>query len=43
MRTMQSQKQRSYLWATNKELARKFEHETPKGKVLPTKLGKRMA
>jgi len=32
---MKSQKQRSYLWATNPELAREFEDKTPKGKKLP--------
>lgn len=36
---MKSEAQRKFLWATNPETARKFEDETPKGK-LPKKLGK---
>lgn len=34
---MRSQRQRRYLWATDPELARKYEDKTPKGKKLPEK------
>lgn len=34
---MQSEKQRRYLWATDPELARKYEDKTPKGAKLPEK------
>lgn len=33
--------QRKYLWATNPEVAKKFEKETPKGKRLPKKVRKK--
>jgi hypothetical protein len=32
---MRSQAQRRKLWATNPELARRFEDHTPKGRKLP--------
>jgi len=35
---MRSQAQRRYLWATNPELARKFEDKTPKGTKLPERV-----
>lgn len=35
---MKSKAQRRYLWATNKEVARKFESETPDNKKLPEKV-----
>ena len=43
---MRSQAQRRYLWATNPEVAKKLEAESPKGQPLPdhvqpTRKGKR--
>jgi hypothetical protein len=38
---MKSQAQRRFLWATNPEMARKWEKETPKGKKLPNKVKKK--
>jgi hypothetical protein len=38
---MKSQAQRRMLWATNPEVAKKFEKETPKGKKLPNKVKKK--
>ncbi len=35
-----SQAQRRKLWATDPDLAKKFEKETPKGKKLPEKIKK---
>lgn len=37
---MKSKAQRRYLWATDPELARKFEDKTPKGTELPDKVEK---
>lgn len=37
---MKSEAQRRFLWATDPELARKFEDKTPKGKKLPEKVEK---
>lgn len=38
-----SQAQRKKLWATNPELARKFERETPKDARLPERVNERSA
>jgi len=38
---IKSQKQRGYLWANKPKVAKKFEEETPKGKKLPKKVGKK--
>jgi hypothetical protein len=38
---IKSKAQRRFLWATNPEVARKFENETPKGKKLPNKVKKK--
>jgi len=38
---IKSKAQRRFLWATNPEMAKKWEKETPKGKKLPNKVKKK--
>jgi len=40
---LKSKAQRSYLYATEPEVAEKFAAETPKGKKLPAKVKKKKA
>ncbi len=38
---MQSQAQRSWMWAQKPEMAKEWEKYTPKGKRLPVRVGKK--